>query len=271
VPEDLSWAPPGIDTGKASVARVYDYWLGGTHNFQADRDAARALIAVNPEARGFARENRAFLARAVRLLAASGVRQFLDIGSGIPTQGNVHEIAQAVAPGARVVYADIDPVAVAHGKAILSGAGSAVSIMGDLREPAKILASPEVGELIDFGQPVGLLLGSVLHFIADDEDPWGIVAVLSERLVSGSYLVISHFTSEGRSAELTAAYEKAYSRSVAAQGVARSRAGIARFFDGFDLIEPGLVFPPAWRPEPTAEVPADLGNFAVLAGVGRKP
>ena len=268
--EDLSWAPPGIDTGRASIARVYDYWLGGTHNFAVDRDAARALIAVNPDARGFARENRAFLARAVRLMAADGVRQFLDVGSGIPTQGNVHEIAQAAISGARVVYADIDPVAVAHGKAILAGDDASAVILADLRNPWKILATPEVAALIDFTAPVGLLLGSVLHFITDDEDPWRIVAALCERLVSGSYLVITHFTSEGRSAALTAAYEKAYNRSVAAQGTARSRAEIARFFGGFDLVEPGLVFPPAWQPEVAADIPADLGNFAVLAGVGRK-
>lgn len=269
--EDPSWAPPGIDTGRASIARVYDYWLGGNHNFQVDRDAARSLIAVNPDARGFARENRAFLARAVRLMAADGVRQFLDIGSGIPTQGNVHEIAQAAIDGARVVYADIDPVAVAHGKAILAGDDASAVIPADLRDPGKILASPEVAGLIDFTEPVGLLLGSVLHFISDDEDPWQIVSALSARLTAGSYLVISHFTSEGRSAELTAAFQKAYNRSVAAQGTARSRAEIARFFGGFDLVEPGLVFPPAWRPEVTADVPpADLGNFAVLAGAGRK-
>jgi SAM-dependent methyltransferase len=268
--EDLSWAPPGVDPGKASIARVYDYWLGGTHNFPVDRDAARALIAVGPWARGFARENRAFLARAVRFLAAAGVRQFLDIGSGIPTQGNVHEIAGAAVPGARVMYADIDPVAVAHSRSILAGDGNAAVIQADLRNPEKILASPGVRGLLDLGEPVGLLLGAVLHFITDEEDPWRIVRSLRDALAPGSYLVVSHATTEDRPSELTAAYEEAYTRSVAARGTFRSRAGIGRFFDGLDLIEPGVVYLPDWRPG-TAAPAGNPAQFRALAGVGRKP
>lgn len=270
MPEDLSWVPPGVDTGKASVARVYDYWLGGTHNFQADRDAARALIAVGPWARDFARENRAFLVRAIRFLAAGGVRQFLDIGSGIPTQGNVHEIAQAVAPQARVVYADIDPVAVAHSKAILMGNPVAGVIQADLRDPKRILASREVRRLLDFRQPIGLLLGAVLHFITDDEDPWQIVRSLLEAMVPGSYLVISHGSTEGMPAELTAVYEHAYSQTVAATGTFRSRAAVERFFDGLELLPPGVVPLPEWRPDPPADT-GDRERLWFLAGVGRKP
>jgi S-adenosyl methyltransferase len=152
------WVRPGVDTKRANVARVYDYWLGGSHNFLADQDVARAIAAVEPKMRAIARANRQFLGRAMRYLAASGIRQFLDIGSGIPTEGNVHEVAQQAAPGARVVYADVDRVAIAHSKAILAGNQNATIVEADLREPEKILASDDVRRLIDLGQPVGLLL-----------------------------------------------------------------------------------------------------------------
>ncbi|HEY1318845.1 MAG TPA: SAM-dependent methyltransferase, partial [Streptosporangiaceae bacterium] len=182
-----SWVPPGVDTKRANVARVYDYWLGGTHNFLADQDVARAIAAIEPNVRVFARANRAFLGRAVRFLAAAGIHQFLDIGSGIPTEGNVHEVAQQAAPGARVVYADIDPVAIAHSKAILAGNEDATIIDGDLREPGKVLAHESTQRMLDFSQPVALLLMNVLHFISDAEDPRGIVARLRDALPSGSY------------------------------------------------------------------------------------
>jgi S-adenosyl methyltransferase len=186
--DDLSWVPPGIDTRRANVARVYDYWLGGSHNFLADQDAARATAAVQPSVRTNARANRAFLGRAVRFLAANGIRQFLDVGSGIPTEGNVHEIAQRTDPAARIVYADVDPVAVAHSSAILAGNPSAAVIEADLREPQKILASDTVRDVIDFARPVGLLLVAVLHFLTDAQDPWQIVATLRDALAPGSYL-----------------------------------------------------------------------------------
>jgi len=256
-----------VDTGKANVARVYDYWLGGSHNFQQDRDAARALLAVAPQARAFARENRAFVGRAVRFMAGEGIRQFLDIGSGIPTQGNVHEIAHAAAPGARVVYADIDPVAVAHSEAILQGNPDTAVLRGDVREPGQILASARVRERIDFSQPVGVLLAAVLHFVTDEEDPGRITAALRDALCPGSYLLISHASSEGRPPALTQTYQSAYNRSVAAQGTLRSRSAIARLFGGFELAEPGLVPPQAWRPDTAAAAQEDL---VLLAGVGRR-
>ena len=157
------WVPSGIDTGKANIARVYDWWLGGDHNFRADQDAARAMIAVEPNARGIARANRAFLGRAVRFLAAeAGVRQFLDIGSGIPTQNNVHQVAQEAAPDTRVVYADVDDVAVAHSRLILDGNADAAVMQADLRDPARILADPETQLMLDFTQPVAVLLGAVV-------------------------------------------------------------------------------------------------------------
>src|ERR1022692_433189 len=162
--------PPGVDTQRANVARVYDYLLGGSHNFLADQDLGRAMAAVEPNVRAIARANRAFLGRAVRFLAGAGIRQFLDIGSGIPTQGNVHEVAHQANPGARVAYVEVDPVAIAHSKAILAGHDNAAIVDGDLREPEKILAHDAIGRLIDFSQPVGLLLVSVLPFISDAGD-----------------------------------------------------------------------------------------------------
>jgi SAM-dependent methyltransferase len=263
------WVPPEVDTKRANVARVYDYWLGGTHNFLPDQDLARALLAVEPNFRAIARANRAFLGRAVRFLAAAGIRQFLDIGSGIPTEGNVHEVAQHTAPGMRVVYADIDPIAVAHSKAILAGDASAASIEADLREPEKILTHHTVGPLIDFGQPTALLLVSVLPFIADAEDPWRIVATLRDALAPGSYLVLCHPTGDSKPG-VAQAFEKVYNRSVTTSGHVRSRADISRFFDGFSLVDPGLVFMPQWRPDSPADVPGDPSQFYGLAGVGRK-
>jgi hypothetical protein len=263
------WVPPGIDTGKANIARVYDWWLGGDHNFRADQDAARAMIAVEPNARGIARANRAFLGRAVRFLAGeAGIRQFLDIGSGIPTQNNVHQVAQDVAPGARVVYADVDDVAVAHSKLILDGQSDAAVIQADLRDPARILADPETQLLLDFTQPVAVLLAAVLHFIPDDDSPEQLVATLRDALPPGSYLVISHACSDPRP-ELLSAFETVYKSKVAAQGRARTSAEIARFFDGFNLIDPGLAWAPLWRPDRPEDVPEDPEKYWFLSGVGQ--
>jgi hypothetical protein len=263
------WVPPGIDTGKANIARVYDWWLGGDHNFRADQDAARAMIAVEPNARAIARANRAFLGRAVRFLAAeAGIRQFLDIGSGIPTQNNVHQVAQDTAPGARVVYADVDDVAVAHSKLLLDGQADAAVIQADLRDPARILADPETQLLLDFTQPVAVLLAAVLHFIADDDSPEQIVATLRDALPPGSYLVISHACSDPQP-DLLSAFETVYKSKVAAQGRARTSAEIARFFDGFTLVDPGLTWVPLWRPDRPQDVPEDPENYWFLSGVGQ--
>ena len=267
--EEPGWVPPGVDTKRANVARVYDYLLGGSHHFLADQDLGRSLAAVDPNVRAIARANRDFLGRAVRFLSGAGIRQFLDIGSGIPTQGNVHEAAQAADPQARVVYADIDPVAVAHSQAILAENPNAAVIEADLAEPAAILADDTVRRLIDFSRPAGLLLVSVLPFLADADDPWHTVAVLRDALAPGSYLAVCHATSEGRPA-VTRAMDKVYRGSVQAGGTIRSRADILRFFDGFELVEPGLVNVPLWRPASPADVPADPERFWVLAGVGVK-
>ena len=261
--------PPGVDIKRANTARVYDYWLGGSHNFLADQDVARAIAAVAPNARAIALAGRAFLGRAVRFLAEAGIRQFLDIGSGIPTQGNVHEVAQQADAGARVAYVDIDPVAIAHSKVILAGNQNAAIIDADLREPEKILAHQAIEDLIDFSQPAGLLLVAVLHFIADAEDPWRIVATLRDALAPGSYLVLGHGTGEGEPA-VAQAVEKVYNRGVSTNLHIRSRAEILRFFDGFDLVDPGLVYIPQWRPDSPADVPGDPGSFGNLVGVARK-
>jgi S-adenosyl methyltransferase len=247
--EHESWAPPEVDVERANVARVYDALLGGSHNFAVDRDVASALTAIEPGARDAARANRAFLGRAVRFLVDAGIRQFLDIGSGVPTLGNVHEIAQATAPESRVVYVDTDPVAIAHSRSILSGNKQATIVHADLREPEAILAHPEVTRLIDFSQPVGLLLVAVLHFITDEENPGDLVKRLGEAIVPGSYLAISHGTLDGRSNQVVEAVEKLYSRA-SAPGRPRDHASVEAFFDGFGLLDPGLVYLPLWRPDP---------------------
>jgi hypothetical protein len=267
--DEPDWVPPGVDIRRANVARVYDYLLGGSHNFLADQDVGRALAAVEPDVRTIAWANRRFLGRAVRFLSQAGIRQFLDVGSGIPTEGNVHEVAQQVDPGARVVYADIDEVALAHSKTILAGWENTAIIGGDLREPERILADEDTRRLIDFGQPTGLLLVSVLHYIADADDPWKNVATLRDALAPGSYLVICHGTTEGRPT-VVEAVGKVFNRSVATQSHARSRAEIQRMFGDFELVEPGLVHMPLWRPDSAGDVPSDASKFWCLAGVGRK-
>jgi S-adenosyl methyltransferase len=262
------WVPSGVDTKRANPARVYDYWLGGTHNFLADQDAGRAVIAADPNMRDMARANRAFLGRAVRFLATQGIRQYLDIGSGIPTQGNVHEIAQQAAPGSRVAYVDIDPVAVAHSRVILAGTDNAGIFEADLREPETILAHSVTRSLIDFDEPAGLLLSAVLHFIGDDEDPWRLTRRLRDALAPGSYLVISHGTERAAVAQ---AAGQVYNRTVSTQIHLRSPAEVRRFFDGFELVEPGVVFIPGWRPDSPADAESDPARIPGLVGVARKP
>jgi len=264
------WVPPGIDTSKANIARVYDYWLGGNHNFRADQDAARALITVEPNARAIMRANRAFLGRTVRFLAReAGIRQFLDIGSGIPTEQNVHEVAQDAAPGSRVVYVDHDEVAVAHSRLLLQANPDASIVQADLREPAKILADPDTQLLIDFAQPVAVLLVAVLHFVPDSAGPAEIVATLRDALAPGSYVVICHSCRDANPGMADAA-TAAYRSRVAGQLCLRSREEIAALFDGFDLVEPGLVWLPEWRPDSPADVPENPEEYWALVGVGRR-
>jgi hypothetical protein len=263
------WVPPGIDTTKANVARVYDYWLGGDHNFQADRDVARTIIALDPNFRAVARANRAFLGRAVRFLAGQqGIRQFLDIGSGIPTGNNVHQVAQDAAPGSRVVYVDNDDVAVAHSRLLLQDNPDATIIQADLREPDKILADPETQLLLDFTQPVAVLLDAVLHFIPGNDQAERIVATLRAALAPGSYLVIGHACQDERQ-DLASSFETVYNSRVTAQVRFRTRGEITRLCDGFTLLDPGLVWIPQWRPDSPDDVPADPAKYWALVGVAR--
>jgi len=265
------FASSDIDTGRPHPARLYDYYLGGKDHYVVDRDAAEAVLRAVPEVRAMARENRAFLQRAVRFLVGeAGIRQIIDIGTGIPAAGNVHEVAQQASPGSRVVYVDVDPVAIAHSKALLAGNENTAIIDADLRHPEKILAHDGTRRLIDFSQPTGLLLVSVLPFISDAGDPWRIVVTLRDALAPGSYLVVAHATDASRPLVAQAA-ETVYNGSVSAQARMRSREEILRFFDGFELVDPGLVYIPLWRPDPVADVSGDPGKFWVLAGAGRKP
>jgi S-adenosyl methyltransferase len=259
---------PLINTGQPHSARVYDYWLGGKDNYAADRELAERSLEAAPELRDIARENRKFLQRAVRALVGLGIRQFLDVGTGIPTKGNTHEVAQSVMPEARVVYVDNDPIVLAHSRALLTGTaeGSIAVIQEDLRRPAAILDNPEVRDTLDFAEPMAIMLVSVLQFIPDSDDPAAIVAQLCADAVPGSCLVISHPTSDFR-AEAVKQVQASYNQAKVT-ATARSKAQIARFFGDLELLDPGLERIPLWRPE---EAPiSDLDRIWMYGGVGVK-
>jgi len=249
---------------------MYDYYLGGSHNFAADRQAAEQVVKAIPNVRQIAAANRAFLRNAVLHLLDLGVRQFLDIGSGIPTVGNVHEIAQAVDPQARVVYVDIDQVAVIHAQHILAGNDRATAVAANLRHPEAILAHRMLRETLDLTQPVGLLLVSMLHFLADT-DAYPAVAQLRQALAAGSGLAISHAAAEGITRQNSDAAAEVYQRSTAPGGAVRTRAEIEGFFDGYDLLDPGLVWVSQWRAGTIADVGEHPEHITLLAAVARKP
>jgi hypothetical protein len=258
---------------RPSAARMYDYFLGGYHNFEVDRKAAEQAIAIWPDFPLILRANRAFLRRAVRYLVDQGVEQFLDIGSGIPTVGNVHEVAQQANPAARVVYVDNDPVAVAHSRILLQESPRATIIQADVRQPQQILQNPDVARLLDFRQPLGILIVALLHFIRDDEEARQIVHALRDAAAPGSYLVLSHASAEGvsLSPESQDRLHQVY-RNTPTPVTLRSSDDIARFFEGFDVVEPGIEPIPAWRPEGPDDLFADdPKRCAIFGGVGRKP
>jgi hypothetical protein len=255
-------------------ARIYDYLLGGKDNYPADREVAEQVVAVAPVTREVVRDNRAFLRRAVGFLTEeAGVRQFIDLGSGLPTHGNVHEIAQAIAPDARVVYVDNDAMVVTHSRALLAD-DNTITVQADLREPDAILGHPEVRKLIDFDRPVALLLLAILHFVPNDQDPHGIVARFRDLLPAGSYLALSHSTTDvpvrpdmtpAAMAEMGTKVQRLYQMTTTLI-VPRTRTQVERFFDGFDLVDPGLVEIQRWRPDRQSSLLP--GGF--YGGVGRK-
>lgn len=265
---DERQAPPGIDATVPSVARMYDYYLGGKDNFAVDRERADEVLRRVPDAGHACRANRRFLGRAVRFVAEAGIHQFLDLGTGLPSQNNVHEVAQRVHRDARVVYVDNDPIVLAHARALLARDASTVVIQEDMREPQKILANPDVTRMIDFSQPVAVLFVAMLHFLPDAEDPWGVVSAIAERMAPGSYLVLSHGTFENRAPAHVAAIQEEYQQATAPL-LFRGREAIMRFFDGFELVEPGLVHLTDWRPDDPLE-PQRPGGEWMLAGAGRK-
>jgi SAM-dependent methyltransferase len=267
--------PFGVDSERPSTARIYDYFLGGKDNYRADRDAAEQMMAAVPESVATVQSNRAFLYRAVTFLAReAGITQFLDVGSGLPTQLNVHQVAQNVAPNARVVYVDYDPSVRAYGDVLLSTSENVRFALQDLRRPSEILADPAVVELIDLEKPVAILLISILPFISEADDPDEIMAQLRAAMAPGSYLVISHILDDPRAQAIASTQRHARTHP----WTPRTRSRIGGFFEGFDLVEPGLTMASQWRPE----LAADEDGFAqpgegrlaevdwLLAGVGRK-
>lgn len=263
------WAPESINAHIPSAARVWDYFLGGSHNFVSDREVAKQAIAMKPDMPELAQEVRRFLREAVREMAEAGITQFLDIGSGIPTVGPVHEIARSVSPDAKVVYVDHDPVAVAHGKAILADDVNVAFVLGDLCSPREILDHPDVVGLLDFTQPIGVLLCAVLHFVPETANPAGIVATLRDAIVPGSMLAVQHATHDSQPRETVEMLEMWNANSPEPM-FWRSRTEIGNLLTGFTLLEPGIVFLPSWHPQPTDQTDANPERFASYALLARR-
>ena len=267
-PLSPGWEPPRIDTTKAHPARIYDCLLGGKDHFEVDRQAAEVVIKALPGAEDMVRENRAFLGRAVRHLTEAGITQFLDIGTGIPGPGNTGAVARSVYPEARVVYVDYDPVVAVHSRALLAGADPALTaiVVADVRDPASILDNPAVREVLDFDRPIAVLMVALLHFIKPEEDAPGIVAAFRDALPPGSAVVISHGT-DGGDPQTSAEARKGWDNATS-QFTVRDREDITALFDGLDLVEPGVVNVPLWRPEGPAR--EDWAAIWFDGGVGFK-
>ena len=263
---------PQVDVSRPHPARMYDYYLGGKNHYAADREVADKVLAGAPSARTGPRENRAFLGRAVRFLTAeAGIRQFLDIGTGLPTTDNVHEVAQRIAPSSRVVYVDNDPLVLAHARALLTSSpeGRTAYIQADLRDPAAILSDPATRQVLDFGQPIALMLVAILHFIPDEFRPAQILSTLLDALPSGSYLVASQVSMEDNPVLIGNAMSAYHTAGLPAQ--ARNSDDFARLaFAGLELVPPGVVLVSEWRPEADAPRPAPA-ELSLYGGVGRKP
>lgn len=258
-------APQGVNLTVPNAARMYDHYLGGDNNFQADRDAAEHVLRIAPWIRPTALENRAFLGRAVRyLVAEAGIRQFVDIGTGLPAQGSVHQVAHAIDPGIKVAYADHDPIVLGQARAILARTANTVIVRGDLRHPDSIIAHPDLEGLIDWDQPVAVLTIAVMHFVTGQDDPAGIMARFRQVMAPGSYLALTHVHHDGD--ENTVRQMLGIYKGASVPLVMRTRDEIAALFDGFDLIEPGLVPVSDWRPEPR---PYPAGEVWGLGGIGK--
>jgi hypothetical protein len=261
--------PADFDVTTPSPARMYDYYLGGKDNFAVDRAAAEKALAVVPDGRQVAWANRRFLVRAVKYLARNGIEQFIDLGTGIPTSPNVHETARAFVPDASVAYVDYDPIVTVHNRALLESAGKGIiAVRGDVRYPLNILSNHAVRDVIDFQRPVGILFVAVLHFVTDEEDPYRAVTAFRDRVCPGSYIAISHITSDGTKPHVVSTIQDVY-RQASAPAVFRNRAGIERFFNGLHLMKPGIVEVSEWRRNRPKQSPPHTLRF--LGGVGRKP
>jgi S-adenosyl methyltransferase len=266
--------PPGVDPSVPSAARLYDYYLGGTSNFRVDRAAAEHMRTLMPELSDAAWANRGFHQRAARWMAERGIRQFIDIGSGLPTSGNTHEAIQRASPGARVLYVDNDPMVAAHARDLLGDGGTTRFVQADVRDPASILDSPQARELIEPGQPAGLLMTAVMHFIPDELDPWGLVGQYLAAVAPGSYLALSHATMDQIPPRMVAAALEMYQRA-AEPLYPRTRAEVERFFDGLELVpaqpggDPAVGFVGGWGAEDPAAADSD-GSRALYCGVARR-
>jgi S-adenosyl methyltransferase len=269
---DQGFPVADIDTSRPHPARMYDFYLGGRDNYEVDREAAQRVIDLFPDIVHMARGNRMFMHRAVRFAVESGIRQFIDIGTGIPTHPNTHQVAQEVSPDVRVAYVDNDPIVATHAGAHLLGAGNTGFFLGDVRDPASILKHPTIRELIDFGRPVGLMLVAILHFVRDDEDPAGLVAAYRDALPAGSHLILSHTTGDFHQLDGDAgkARDVYRDRGATATLTLRSHEQVLGFFEGFDLVEPGLVQPPLWRPDSPVPTAEELAHIGFYGGVGIK-
>jgi S-adenosyl methyltransferase len=259
---------PDFDTSAPHIARVYDYWLGGKDNFAADRELGERTLAAYPNLVFSVRANRAFLARTVRFLAAeAGIRQFLDIGTGIPTANNTHEVAQRAAPDSRIVYVDNDPIVLSHAKALLKSSpqGACAYIDADLRDPEEIVAT--AADTLDFGRPVAVMLIAVMHFVGDDAEASAIIGKLMGACVPGSFVALSHVGSDIDTDQQTEMVRR-LNQSVAEKATMRDRAGVTRLFDGLELVDPGVVRVTGWRPDSGLEAASPTGLWG---GVARKP
>lgn len=262
----IVWIPEGIDRTEPSAARAYDYLLGGPHHFEADRRLAEQVLTVLP-ARTMCRQNRDYLHRVVSFLADEGITQFLDLGSGLPALGNVHEVAQRANPASRVVYVDNESAAVAHGRCLLKGSENAVIIQADVRKPDSVLEAPETHQVIDFSQPVALLMLGVTQFLHDADEPWALTRKYRDALAPGSYLALSSFTWDNDPDTMRRTVEM-FKESGRTPIVPRTRAEVLDFFGDFDLVRPGLVYASQWRPH-RSESAASRSNL--YAGVAHKP